>query len=46
MDSGKQRIGECASGAPNGISFILAYKNWKAISSTERFDNHTMRVIL
>ena len=22
------------------------YKNWKAISSTDRFDNHTMREIL
>ena len=32
--------------APNGIAFMHDYKNWKAISSTERFDNHTMRVIL
>jgi hypothetical protein len=32
--------------APNGIAFLLDYKNWKAISSTERFDNHTMRQIL
>jgi mono/diheme cytochrome c family protein len=32
--------------APNGIDFIPEYKNWKAISSTERFDNYTMRVIL
>jgi hypothetical protein len=32
--------------APNGLAFIPEYKNWKAISSTERFDNHTMRVVL
>jgi len=32
--------------APNGISFLPDYKNWKAISSTERFDNHSMRQIL
>jgi hypothetical protein len=34
------------SPAPNGVAFFPDYKNWKAISSTERFDNHTMRVIL
>jgi hypothetical protein len=32
--------------APNGVEFLPDYKNWKAISSTDRFDNHTMRVIL
>jgi len=32
--------------APNGIQFLPDYKNWRAISSTDRFDNHTMRVIL
>lgn len=32
--------------APNGVAFRPDYKNWKAISSTERFDNHTMRQIL
>jgi len=34
------------SPAPNGIAFLSDYKNWKAISSTDRFDNHTMRQIL
>jgi len=34
------------SPAPNGIAFLPEYKNWKAVSSTERFDNHTMRQIL
>jgi Haem-binding domain/Cytochrome P460 len=32
--------------APNGIAFLADYKNWRAISSTERFDNHTIRQIL
>ena len=31
---------------PNGVAFMPDYKNWKAISSTDRYDNHTMRVIL
>jgi cbb3-type cytochrome oxidase cytochrome c subunit len=30
----------------NGVAFLPDYKNWKAISSTDRCDNHTMRVIL
>jgi hypothetical protein len=34
------------SPAPNGITFLPDYKNWRAISSTERFDNHTIRQIL
>jgi hypothetical protein len=32
--------------APNGIAFLPDYKNWKAISSTDRFDNNTMREVL
>jgi hypothetical protein len=32
--------------APNGIEFLPDYKNWKAISTTDRFDNQTLRVIL
>lgn len=32
--------------APNGIEFPSDYKNWKAVSTTDRFDNQTMRVIL
>ncbi len=32
--------------APNGIAFLPDYRNWKAISSTDRFDNHTVRAIL
>jgi Cytochrome P460/Haem-binding domain len=32
--------------APNGIAFLPDYKNWKTISSTERFDNHTLRAVL
>ena len=32
--------------APNGIEFIPDYNNWKTISSTDRFDNNTVRVVL
>ncbi|MGJ5818421.1 heme-binding domain-containing protein [Paludibaculum fermentans] len=32
--------------SPNGIEFLPEYKNWKAISATERFDNQSMRVIV
>jgi len=31
--------------ALNGITYIPDYKNWQPISSTERFDNGTMRII-
>lgn len=30
----------------NGIEFMPDYKNWKVMSTTDRFDNGTMRVIL
>jgi hypothetical protein len=32
--------------APNGLAFLPDYRNWSAISTTERFDNNTLRVIL
>ena len=32
--------------ALNGIAFVPGYKDWKVISSTDRFDNHTIRVVL
>ena len=32
--------------ASNGIAFPSDYKNWKPISSTDRFDNNTIRQIL
>ncbi|MDE1176934.1 MAG: heme-binding domain-containing protein [Edaphobacter sp.] len=31
--------------SPNGIAYPQDWKNWKAISTTDRFDNHTMRII-
>ncbi|HTH52527.1 MAG TPA: heme-binding domain-containing protein [Edaphobacter sp.] len=31
--------------APNGIAYIPDYRNWKVLSTTDRFDNHTLRVI-
>ena len=30
----------------NGVAYVPDYKNWKVISSTDRFDNHTLREIL
>jgi len=45
MDTVRRRDAECGS-CPNGIAFLPEYKNWKAISSTERFDNQTLRQIL
>lgn len=35
-----------AQPAPNGISFIPDYKDWKVISTSERLDNDTVRLIL
>ncbi len=32
--------------APNGIQFHPEYKDWKALSATDRFDNQTIRVVL
>ena len=32
--------------APNGITFIPEYRDWKVLSSSERFDNQTLRLIL
>jgi hypothetical protein len=31
--------------APNGIAYISDYKNWAMISTTQRLDNGTMRII-
>ncbi len=32
--------------ALNGIAYIPDYKNWQPVSSTERYDNGTLRVIV
>ena len=32
--------------APNGLNFFPDYRDWKPVSTTDRFDNNTMRVIL
>lgn len=31
--------------APNGFQYFPDYRDWKAISTTDRFDNGTMRII-
>ena len=40
------RLASGVKDAPNGIAFLPDYKNWHTVSSTERFDNNTLRVIL
>ena len=32
--------------APNGIAFMPEYKTWKTISTTERLDNQSIRLVL
>ena len=32
--------------APNGIAFIPEYKNWTTVSTTERLDNQSIRLVL
>jgi mono/diheme cytochrome c family protein len=34
------------SAAPNGITFFPGYRNWKAISSTDRTDTNTLKMVL
>jgi hypothetical protein len=31
--------------APNGIAYFPGYRDWKVVSTTDRFDNHTLRII-
>lgn len=31
--------------APNGIDYLSGYRDWKVVSTTDRFDNHTLRII-
>ncbi|MFA6540953.1 MAG: cytochrome P460 family protein [Bacteroidota bacterium] len=40
-ESGKVK----ATNAPNGIEFIPDYKNWRVISTSERFDHNSIRII-
>ncbi len=40
-----KHIGKQVVFAPNGIAYISDYRNWHAISSSDRFDNGTMRII-
>ncbi len=48
MPSGFRLVAPATNVQPefNGVGFLPDYKNWKVISSTDRFDNHTMREIL
>jgi hypothetical protein len=46
IPAGASPVGRQVQPEPNGVAFLPDYKNWREISSTDRFDNHTMRVIL
>lgn len=43
-DEGRERKG-AASLSLNGVPYFPDYRDWKVISTTDRGDNHTMRII-
>ncbi len=45
LQPGKKSPGKDLPVSLNGITYIPDYKNWTPVSSTERFDNGTMRII-
>jgi hypothetical protein len=36
---------EAAGPSPNGVPFLPGYADWKVVSTTDRGDNHTLRII-
>ena len=44
-DAGNSPKIHSVSTSPNGLAYFPDYRNWKAISTTDRFDNGTMRII-
>ncbi len=44
--AGSSDEGRVVPASLNGMTFFVDYKNWRAISTTDRGDNHTLRVIL
>lgn len=48
METSNQAINKSAASTPvgfNGIAYFPDYRNWKVITTSNRFDNNTMRVI-
>ena len=43
LPPGKKDTGIAPS--PNGINYVPGYRDWKVISTTDRFDNGSMRII-
>jgi hypothetical protein len=39
------RLSEPAGPSPNGVPFLAAFADWRVISTTDRGDNHTLRII-
>ncbi len=42
---GNSAVSANAKAAPNSIAYIPGYRSWKAVGTTDRFDNGTMRII-
>jgi len=40
-----KKLGGPAAASPNGVPFLPGYAEWKVVSTTDRGDNHTLRII-
>lgn len=40
-----KKLMEAAGASPNGVPFLPGYADWKVVSTTDRGDNHTLRII-
>ena len=40
-----KKLGGPAAASPNGVPFLPGYADWKVVSTTDRGDNHTLRII-
>ncbi len=36
---------EAAGASPNGVPFLPGYADWRVVSTTDRGDNHTLRIV-
>ena len=44
-DAVVKHLTEAAGPSPNGVPFLPGYADWKVVSTTDRGDNHTLRII-
>ena len=40
-----QHLSAPAAASPNGVPFLPGYADWRVVSTTDRGDNHTLRII-